>query len=474
MLFSSSIFLFYFLPILLLFYFLAPTIKLKNYTLLLFSFIFFAWGGIFFTSILIISIVFNFFIGKLIEKGHAKFFLIIGLIGNIGSLVIFKYANFLIVNFNALLSSIQLDLIPNPGIILPIGISFYTFHSISYILDVYSNKSKAQRNIFDMALYIVLFTQLIAGPIIRYNVFSPQLSMRTTNLTKFSLGIERFIIGLGKKVLIANTIGRIADAAFSQNSTDMDSILSWVGILCYTFQIYFDFSGYSDMAIGLSKVFGFDFPENFNQPYTATSIKDFWRRWHISLSSFFRDYLYIPLGGNQKGNARTYINLIIVFFLTGLWHGANYTFVVWGLIHGGFLLLERVGLDKSLLRIPILMQRIYAFLIIVLAWVPFRATDINYSIAYWRSLFSFTTQSNLNLTASYFTTDIIAALAIAILIAFGLSEYFNKWVTKIIATKVYVNQVRYGMQAVFLIAVLFLSMVYLMSGTYNPFIYYHF
>jgi alginate O-acetyltransferase complex protein AlgI len=379
MLFSSTLFLFYFLPSLLLLYFLAPTIKIKNHVLLLFSFVFFAWGGVSFTLILILSISFNFFIGKLVEKHETKFYLILGIAGNVLALVVFKYADFLISNINVVFSAFHIKHVSSPGLILPIGISFYTFHSISYIIDVYTKKSPAQRNIFNMALYIVLFTQLIAGPIIRYNVFSPQLFGRNINFEKFANGVERFIVGLGKKVLIANTIGRIADAAFSQNISEMDAILSWTGILCYTFQIYFDFSGYSDMAIGLSKIFGFEFPENFNKPYTSISIRDFWRRWHISLSSFFRDYLYIPLGGNQKGKRRTYINLIIVFFLTGLWHGANYTFIAWGLIHGGFLLLERGGLERTLQKIPVFLQRLYAFLIVVLAWVPFRSDNISYS-----------------------------------------------------------------------------------------------
>ncbi len=458
---------FYFLPLLLLVYFCIPGIKLKNYTLLLFSLIFFIWGGAFFTLILLLSIIFNFFTGKLIERSYSKISLGIAVGGNLLVLVIFKYANFLIDNLNVLFSSVHFDTIVPPGIILPIGISFYTFHSISYNIDVFKKRSKAQGNILDMALYIILFSQLVAGPIIRYNVFAPQLFGRTHTFEKFISGIERFIIGLGKKVLIANTIGRLADDAFSQDAHHMDLLFSWTGALCYTFQIYFDFSGYSDMAIGLSRMFGFEFPENFNLPYIATSIKDFWKRWHISLSSFFKDYLYIPLGGNQKGNKRTYLNLLIVFFLTGLWHGANYTFIVWGMIHGCFLLLERTSFGSFLKKLPSVLKGVYTFFVVMMAWIPFRSSSMDYSWHYWKSLV--VGKINLDLVSSYFTTDLIIAVVIAIFLSFN----FNGFLSRI--------KINSGLQsmgdltkAVFLLTILFFSAVYLMSGTYNPFIYYQF
>lgn len=473
MLFSSTLFLFYFLPCLLLFYFVAPTIKSKNYILLLFSFIFFAWGGLFFTLVLIVSILFNYFIGQWIEKKQAKLFLAIGIAGNIGLLVFFKYFNFIIANLNYLTSSFDILPIENPHILLPIGISFYTFHSISYLVDIHSKRSSAQKNIFDMALYIILFTQLIAGPIIRYTVFSPQLLSRSVNLENLSLGIERFIVGLVKKVLIANTIGRVADAAFAQNPVAMDSLLSALGILSYTLQIYFDFSGYSDMAIGLSRILGFKFPENFNQPYTSKSLKDFWQRWHISLSTFFKDYLYIPLGGNKKGTSRTYLNLIVVFFITGLWHGANYTFIVWGMIHGLFLLIERIGFDKFLQKVPQLVQRIYTLIIVAISWVPFRSENIMYTLTYWKSLFNWSGSINLNVVGSFFTTDVIAALIIAFTASTGMLDMPLSKLRSLFTKPIDTNSIE-SIKAIILLSVLFLSAVYLISGTYNPFIYYQF
>jgi alginate O-acetyltransferase complex protein AlgI len=468
MLFSSSLFLFYFLPLFFLCYFLVPGIRIKNTILLLFSFIFFAWGGVSFTLILIASICFNYVFGRLIEKKPSKTILSLAITGNLLLLVFFKYFNFLMANLNWLLPS-PIDF---THVILPIGISFYTFHSISYILDVYHKRSRAQTNIFDMALYIVLFTQLIAGPIIRYNVFSPQLHERLISMEKILRGIERFIIGLGKKVLIANTLGRISDDAFSQDIGHMDPLLSLVGIICYAFQIYFDFSGYSDMAIGLSRIIGFNFPENFNLPYTATSIKDFWRRWHISLSSFFRDYLYIPLGGNRRGKSRTLVNLVIVFVLTGLWHGANYTFIVWGSLHGSFLLIEHLGFDRVLKKLPSLVQRSYAFIVVLLIWIPFRANTSTYAWHYFTSLFH--GGGNYKLIESYFTTDVIVALIFAVLSSFGMLQDLRSIVTKNLQHSPLFTNMGQTLKYALLLAVLFLSSIYLVSLTYNPFIYYQF
>ncbi len=470
MLFSSTIFLFYFLPLVLLCYHFIPTIKAKNIILLFLSLLFFAWGGIYFTLILLSSIVFNYLIGIGIENYKPKLLLTIGIIGNLALLVWFKYANFLTDNLNQILGAFKIGGVELSAIALPIGISFYTFHSISYLVDVYYKKAPAQKNILYMALYIVLFTQLVAGPIIRYNTFAPQLLNRKFNLLQFSEGIERFIIGLAKKVLIANTIARLSDLAFQQDVNSMSTLLCWLGALCYTFQIYFDFSGYSDMAIGLSKMFGFEFPENFSLPYIATSIKDFWKRWHISLSSFFRDYVYIPLGGNKKGNIRTYINLISVFLLTGFWHGANYTFIIWGMIHGCFLLIERFGFEKVLNKIPVFAARIYTFFIAMLAWIAFKATNINYAKAYYKNLLPNKNDIKLNLIASYFTTDFIIMLVVAIILSFNIHKLvqrpFERFTQK--------NQVFQIINACCLLAFLFLSMMYLISGTYNPFIYYQF
>jgi len=419
-------------------------------------------------AILAFSICFNYLFGRLIEKRYSKTILITAIGGNLIVLVFFKYFNFLVNNLNFVLQ----DPIEFSEIILPIGISFYTFHSISYIIDVYHKRSKAQTNIFDMALYIILFTQLIAGPIIRYNVFSPQLNTRIIDAEKIVSGIERFIIGIGKKVLVANTMGRIADDAFSQEIGHMNSLLSSLGILSYTFQIYFDFSGYSDMAIGLSRMIGFDFPENFNLPYSAKSIKEFWQRWHISLSTFFRDYLYIPLGGNRKGAVRTFTNLLIVFFLTGLWHGANYTFIVWGLLHGTFLLLERSFFGELLKKVPAILQHSYAFLIVMLIWIPFRAHTSTYALNYFLSIFKF--DGNPDFVASYFTTDVLIAFFIAILSSFGIFRNLYVFINNRIQETILLQATAALLKYALLIFVLFLSSVYIVSQTYNPFIYYQF
>lgn len=470
MLFSSTIFLFYFLPFVLFCYYIPSTVKVKNRILLFFSLIFFAWAGINFTLILICSVIFNFFIGIWIERYRSKNVFIIGIVGNLALLVWFKYANFLVFNLDVVLGSFGCSFLYISKILLPIGISFYTFHSISYLIDVKNERSPAQKNIFDMALYIILFTQLVAGPIIRYNTFAPQLYGRLSNLHKFSKGIERFIIGLGKKVLIANTLARLAEESFHQDIHTMSTLLSWVGAISYTLQIYFDFSGYSDMAIGLSKMFGFDFPENFNLPYIAESVKDFWRRWHISLSSFFRDYLYFPLGGNKKGSKRTYFNLILVFFLTGLWHGANYTFIVWGIIHGFFLIVERAGFNKLLIKIPLFLRRVYTFIIVVLTWIVFRSDNITQALHYYRSLLPNGNDSKTELVASYFTMDFIVAMGVAILLAFNILNPIQAKLKRSEAT----FGITSTLNACFLLAVLFFSAVYLISGTYNPFIYYQF
>jgi len=316
MLFSSPLFLYLFLPITLLGYYLVPS-KLKNYWLLAASLVFFAWGGVTFTFILVTSIILNYIFGIQMEKKRdtpqSRTWLIIGVATNIGILAIFKYTNFLVQNMNLLLDSIQIPQIPQTHIVLPIGISFYTFHSLSYLIDIYRRKTGAQHNFFDLSLYITMFSQLIAGPIIRYSDVEHQLRGRTHTSAKFASGIERFLIGLGKKVLLANTFAKIADQIFESNPADLGAPLAWLGIICYTLQIYCDFAGYSDMAIGLGRMFGFEFMENFNLPYIAKSVKEFWRRWHISLSSFFRDYVYISMGGNRISVSRTYINLLIVF-----------------------------------------------------------------------------------------------------------------------------------------------------------------
>lgn len=474
MLFSSSLFLFYFLPLVLLCYFCFNNIKYRNYLLLAFSYIFFIWGGTTFTLLVTFSILYNYLSGLIIEKYRTKWIIGLTITGNLLFLGYYKYFNFLTDNINFLLETFQLPLTENIPILLPVGISFYTFHAISYLLDVYYQKTPAQHNILDMGLYIILFPQLVAGPIIRYTTFSSQLYSRAINITLFSDGIERFIIGLGKKILIANVIARLSDAAFSQPSGDMDYFFSWVGAIAYAFQLYFDFSGYSDMAIGLSKMFGFQFPENFNHPYQATGFSDFWKRWHISLSTFFRDYLYIPLGGSHCKSSRNYINLIIVFLITGLWHGSNYTFILWGIIHVTFLILEKIAKKRLNVNLPLFLKRTFTFLVIVLAWVTFRSKDVGSAFSYYKNLFHFNKPVNIEVVQSFFSTDLIIASCCAIIIAFTPPTFFSTIASvKLLQHKI-LNQIIHSMYVLFLVSVLIMSSVFIISGTFNPFIYYQF
>lgn len=482
MLFSSLIFLFLFLPLTLVGYYFINT-NYRNYWLLLASFIFFAWGGVSFTLILLFSIVINYFFGlriqKNIENNRSYWWLFTGVTTNIIILGVFKYANFIIKNINYLSDIISIPSIPETHIVLPIGISFYTFHSLSYLVDIYKRKTTAQRNIFDLSLYIAMFSQLIAGPIIRYSDVWQQLRGRTHTQAKFASGIERFLIGLGKKVLLANTFARVADDLFAADPSTLGGLNAWLGITCYTLQIYCDFAGYSDMAIGLGRMFGFEFLENFNYPYIAKSVKEFWRRWHISLSSFFRDYVYIPLGGNRVKVSRTYVNLLIVFFLTGFWHGASWSFVVWGLFHGFFMIVERLGFEKILGKALKPVANVYTLLIVMFGWVLFRANTLSYAISYWKAMFNFQlTGEQLSLFMNYINPEFITALILALLGSFGVFKNIGKHIENVmLANTNRVKIVSYSfhiISIVFYISVFLLCSMYLVAGTYNPFIYYRF
>lgn len=482
MLFSSPLFLYLFLPITLLGYYLVPS-KLKNYWLLAASLVFFAWGGVTFTFILVTSIILNYIFGIQMEKKRdtpqSRTWLIIGVATNIGILAIFKYTNFLVQNLNLLLDSIQIPQIPQTQIVLPIGISFYTFHSLSYLIDIYRRKTGAQHNFFDLSLYITMFSQLIAGPIIRYSDVEHQLRGRTHTSAKFASGIERFLIGLGKKVLLANTFAKIADQIFESNPADLGAPLAWLGIICYTLQIYCDFAGYSDMAIGLGRMFGFEFMENFNLPYIAKSVKEFWRRWHISLSSFFRDYVYISMGGNRISVSRTYINLLIVFFLTGFWHGASWSFVVWGLFHGLFMVVERLGLEKILDKTWKPIANLYTLLVVMFAWVLFRAETLSFALDYWKALFDFsTTSQQMILFRSYLDTEFWLTFIIATAGSLGLFVVIGKRIDSILNSNKAISRLfaysYHFISFAFYAGVLYLCTMYLISGTYNPFIYYRF
>lgn len=479
MLFSSALFLFIFLPAMLIVYFFTPRL-LKNTWLILGSLVFFAWGGVGYSVILILSILFNYVTGILIGRHQdstwGKIFLITGVAVNLILLGTFKYANFIVTNINSLIVASGHTALVNPEIALPIGISFYTFHSLSYLVDIYRRDALAQRNPANLMLYISFFPQLVAGPIIRYHEISGQLTSRTHSIEKFSYGVERFVIGLAKKVLLANTFALVADKTFASDLTQLSALNAWIGILSYTFQIYFDFSGYSDMAIGLARMFGFEFPENFNFPYVAKSIKEFWRRWHISLSTWFRDYLYIPLGGNRLSSQRTYINLFIVFFATGFWHGASWTFVVWGLYHGSFLVLERAGLEKKLHKVPSIFSNLYTFIVVLMGWVLFRADSFSQAEEYYAALFRFEFPlPELAFFKLNTTRDYCIALVIAILGSFGFFIRLQNFIRPMIRQRSYYLNASYDfLYGSFLLSLLILSTMYLISGTYNPFIYYRF
>src|SRR4051812_1626918 len=336
------------------------------------------------------SIAFNYWMAILVDRVHgtpaASRRLAFAVTLNLVVLGIFKYANFFADNVNALLRAGGIEPVAVPRVLLPIGISFFTFHAISYVIDVSRRDASAQKSPVHAALYLLLFPQLIAGPIIRYRDIADQLARRIVSLDDFAYGVRRFVVGLGKKVLIANTVAGPADRIFSMPSAQLDAPHAWLGVLCYTLQIYFDFSGYSDMAIGLGRMFGFRFPENFRWPYIADTVQEFWRRWHISLSSWFRDYLYLPLGGNRVSPARVYRNLVIVFFLCGLWHGASWNFVVWGLFHGSFLVMERIGLARAVRRMWTPLRHVYLLLVVMIGWVFFRADTLAGAVAFLKAM----------------------------------------------------------------------------------------
>jgi len=477
MVFSSVIFLFYFLPIALLLYFLAPKL-LQNSVLLLISLLFYAWGEPVYVFLMLLSIALNFMFGLAIDRGSPSIrniSMLLGAAANLSILGYFKYAEFLAANLEqfAGITGVKglVDHLP-----LPLGISFFTFQALSYLIDVYRRTSPAQRNPFRVALYIALFPQLIAGPIVRYNTISDQLAYRTHSLNNFADGLARFIIGLGKKVLIANTLAAPADSAFMLGEDQLSPGTAWLGIVCYSLQIYYDFSGYSDMAIGIGRMIGFEFPENFRHPYAATSIREFWRRWHISLSTWFRDYLYIPLGGSRMGDVRTAFNLVLVFFLCGLWHGANWTFVIWGLFHGLFLALERTRFGSWVERSPRGLKHAYVAAVFMAGWVLFRAESFNDATHYFRALVGFGVESELRYSWQFLADNQVRW---TILLAIPGCAPIWRSLSRLIEsdTQDYLRWrfelVRIGM-LISLVCILVLSALQLMSDTYNPFIYFRF
>lgn len=467
MLFSSSVFIFIFLPLVLFLYYISGK-KIRNYILLLASLIFYAWGGVNYLKILMVSILINYIFGLLIDKtvdrSHLrKFILILGIILNLALLFYYKYYDFFIENINNILN-MNLEL---KRIVLPIGISFFTFQGMSYIIDIYRNDGKVNKNIFSVALYISLFPQLVAGPIIKYKAVDEQIRNRKESIDYFSYGINRFVIGLGKKIIISDMLGAISDNIFLlANSSGIDMITAWIGAICYTLQIYFDFSGYSDMAIGLGHLFGFKFPENFNYPYISRSITEFWRRWHISLSTWFKEYLYIPLGGNRRGNV--YFNLFVVFLVTGLWHGASWNFVIWGLWHGMFMIIERVIRNENWYKkIPSFIKIFITLFIVIIGWVLFKATTLEEGLKYLSIMFGLSNFSNITFEYTYFISRKFIVLIIIGIIASTpiFKNIFNRYrdikVFELIKT-------------ILIILLFIISIIFMVNSTYSPFIYFQF
>ncbi len=460
MVFSSITFLFYFLPIVLALYYLVPN-KFKNLILLISSFIFYFYGEPKYVLLMAFSIISTYICGILVDKYRgtktAKLFLILEIIISIGLLIYFKYADFIIKNINLWLSQ-KIDLI---NVLLPIGISFYTFQMISYVVDIYRGEVKVQKNILKLATYVSLFPQLIAGPIVRYSTIEKQLENREYSINKFSLGVRRFVIGLGKKVLIANVIGTLVNTFFI--SEDKSILFYWLYAIGVMLQIYFDFSGYSDMAIGLGKMFGFDFLENFNYPYIATSITDFWRRWHISLSSWFRDYVYIPLGGNRVSKIKWIRNIMVVWILTGLWHGAEWNFIIWGIYFGILLIIEKLFLLKKTEKIPKFLKVIYTLFFVMISFIIFNGNEIIENI---KGVFGIGNISVISKESIYYLKSYFIVILIGII---GATP-----IMKNIVKKEKIKKFTNILEPIYLFSILLLSTSYIIDGSFNPFLYFRF
>ena len=468
MLFSSMTFVFMFLPIVCAAYLLARR-DLQNYILLLASILFYAWGEPRYLAIMFLTIIVNYIGANYISRSknllHRKILLAITIVADLSFLFYFKYFNFVMENFNTLFHA-HINFI---DVVMPIGISFYTFQALSYVVDVYREEVKVQRDIYKLALYICLFPQLVAGPIVKYHDVEGQISDRDVTFDKVAYGVKRFIIGLAKKMLIANTLGAVADKIFTQPVEQFDALTAWIGAIAYSFQIFYDFSGYSDMAIGLGSIFGFKFLENFNYPYISKSITEFWRRWHISLSTWFKEYLYIPLGGNRVTKTRNYFNLFIVFLTTGFWHGASWNFIFWGLWHGMFIIFEKAtgwhkkegGLGLSLAH------HIYTIFAFVIGWVMFRADTMTYAWAYIKNMFGLVEEHKIAYELAYYIDNIeILAFTAAIICAMPIFEdllkikYEHKFLRAIID--------------IWLMILFIVSSSAIAASTYNPFIYFRF
>lgn len=467
MVFSSLTFLYFYLPIVLILYFITP-MKVKNLILLVSGLLFYAWGEPFYIVIMLFSTIVDYTAGRLIhmydnDKKKRLIFLLMSLIINIGLLATFKYGSFFIQNINNILGTNIFD----PKLPLPIGISFYTFQSMSYTIDLYMRNIKVQKNFISFTSYVTLFPQIVAGPIVRYDEVAKEIDHRTINVDKIGQGIGTFVKGLAKKVILANNIGLVWTQVKGMDFSEISVLTAWVGILAFTFQIYFDFSGYSDMACGLGRMMGFNFPQNFDHPYISKSISEFWRRWHITLGSWFKSYVYFPLGGNRGGMLKTLRNLAIVWFLTGLWHGASWNFIIWGLYFGALIIIEKIGWGKVLAKLPAVVSTLYTFLLVVFGWVLFDIEGLPKVFQYFGAMFG----GNgilIDSTAKYLLSSSIVFFIICI---FASTNIFN-----IIRGKLHgisLKIVTFGAPAA-QFALMLICTTYLVDATYNPFLYFRF
>lgn len=473
MVFSSTLFLCFFLPAFLLLYFLLPY-RFKNYLILLASIGFYAWGAPKFIFVVLGVLLIDYWLGNRIyesEQRLKKIYLIASILLNVGMLFYYKYSNFFIENVNEVLHLAGYSAISWTKIVLPIGISFFVFQEMSYTIDIYRGEHAPLKKFSDYMLFIFLFSHLIAGPIVTYHVLADDIVDRRKKINaNYRLaGFFRLMVGLGRKVLIANVLGEVADQVFNQPVTQLTTADCWLGAFAYTFQLYFDFSGYSDMAIGLGKLMGFDFPENFNNPYISQNITEFWKRWHITLGAWMRRYLYIPLGGNRVSEKRLYANLITVFLLSGLWHGASWTFVLWGAYHGFFLICDRLFLDKLTARVPAIFRVMFTFFVALIGWVLFRADSLNYAGAMLIQMFSFNC-GNISFFLTHLQVYMLIVAPAHCLLALlpGLEQWQAKWFA--VTDRVEINLAR-----VAIIALLFaFSLSFITANSFNPFIYYRF
>ena len=462
MVFTSISFIYYFLPLLLICYFVVPK-KFRNIILLMFSVLFYFYGEPKYILLMLIEVFISYVIGLLIDKYKNKNILIIGIFIHVLLFGIFKYFNFIIINVNNLFHS-NLNLL---NVVLPIGISFYTFQIISYEIDVYNKKVNVQSNILKYFLYVFLFPQLIAGPIVRYQDVNNEIDNRNVTFEMFTIGVRRFIIGLSKKVIIANNLGELCNIYL--NLGDKSVLFTWIFAISYMLQIYFDFSGYSDIAIGIGKMLGFNFPENFNYPYMAKSITDFWRRWHMTLSSWFRDYVYIPLGGNKKGVLKQIRNILIVWSLTGLWHGASWNFIVWGLYFGILLILEKFILKKYFSNVPKFIKGIYTLLLVMISFIIFQGDNLSNDFNIIKGLFGLNGELFINNVTLYYLKGYVLFIVLGVI---GATNYVKNLVIKISNGKG--KKIINILEPIYLLILLIIVTMYLIDSSYNPFLYFRF